>query len=161
MGKSRSGASQSRAAQRRAEAMRYRLTGLSYDGIAKRLGCSRSQAHRLVTKELQELAKQAREDAEAVREMELARLDRLQQALWEQATDDGNHGAVDRLLRVMERRAKLLGLDAPQRVAPTQPDGEQPWAPQYMSEEERAQRVLELLQSAGYDPEGGDGDSGE
>ena len=33
--------------------------------------------------------------------------------------------AIDRMLRIMDRRAKLLGLDMPTKVAPTTPDGEQ------------------------------------
>jgi hypothetical protein len=41
-------------------------------------------------------------------------------------TDDGPKlQAIDRLLRVMERRSKLLGLDAPAKIAQTNPDGTQ------------------------------------
>ena len=36
--------------------------------------------------------------------------------------------AVDRAVKLMERRAKLLGLDAPTKVAPTNPNGDQPYA---------------------------------
>lgn len=32
--------------------------------------------------------------------------------------------AIDRLLKIQERRARLLGLDKPTKVAPTTPDGE-------------------------------------
>jgi hypothetical protein len=35
--------------------------------------------------------------------------------LWPQVAK-GNQGAVDRVLRIMERRAKLLGLDAPTKA---------------------------------------------
>ena len=45
------------------------------------------------------------------RAQELARLDRMQVGLWPQVIK-GNHGAIDRVLRIMERRARLLGLDA-------------------------------------------------
>ena len=39
--------------------------------------------------------------------------------------DDGPRlAAVDRLLKIQERRARLLGLDKPTKVAPTTPDGE-------------------------------------
>lgn len=44
--------------------------------------------------------------------LELRRCDRLINTLWNDATD-GKPGAIDRVLKVMERRAKLLGLDAP------------------------------------------------
>lgn len=36
--------------------------------------------------------------------------------------------AIDRAIKVMERRARLLGLDAPTKVAPTNPDGDKPYA---------------------------------
>jgi hypothetical protein len=45
-----------------------------------------------------------------VRQLELERLDRLLIALWDLATG-GSLGAIDRVLKVMQRRAELLGLD--------------------------------------------------
>jgi hypothetical protein len=48
--------------------------------------------------------------------LELMRLERLHAAVWPQAIR-GDVNAVDRVLRIMERRARLLGLDAPKRVA--------------------------------------------
>jgi len=46
--------------------------------------------------------------------LELKRLDTALNAIFERV-QDGNLEAVDRLLRIMERRAKYLGLDAPTR----------------------------------------------
>lgn len=43
--------------------------------------------------------------------LELQRLDALQAALWNEAAS-GNVAAVDRVLRIMERRARLLNLDS-------------------------------------------------
>ncbi len=38
--------------------------------------------------------------------------------------DDGPRlAAIDRLLKIQERRSKLLGLDKPTKIAPTNPDG--------------------------------------
>lgn len=36
--------------------------------------------------------------------------------------------AIDRAVKLMERRAKLLGLDAPTKVAPTNPNGDKAYA---------------------------------
>ena len=47
--------------------------------------------------------------------MELERLSALDAAHWDKAMQ-GNGEATDRVLRIMERRAKLLGLDAPIKV---------------------------------------------
>lgn len=48
------------------------------------------------------------------------------------------------ILSTVERRCKLLGLDAPTKVAPTNPEGDKPY--QAMSEPELDQRIAELLQ---------------
>ena len=72
-------------------------------------------AHRDVKKHLDEIAQTCTEEAEEVRCIELQRLD----GLWKVAHDKALKGdlpAIDRCLRIQERRAKLLGLDAPQRA---------------------------------------------
>jgi hypothetical protein len=56
------------------------------------------------------LADIVREPAKELLEMELARLDALQLALWNQAIK-GKVQSTDRILAIMRRRAKLLGLD--------------------------------------------------
>jgi hypothetical protein len=48
--------------------------------------------------------------------MELARLDRLQAAVWGDAIA-GDIAAIHTVLKIMERRAKYAGLDAPTRAA--------------------------------------------
>lgn len=49
------------------------------------------------------------------RELELDRLDNLQRTYWQPAVN-GNLRAADFVLRVIDKRAKLLGLDAPLKV---------------------------------------------
>ena len=49
------------------------------------------------------------------RELELDRLDNLQRTNWQPAVN-GNLRAADYVLRVIDKRAKLLGLDAPLKV---------------------------------------------
>ena len=49
------------------------------------------------------------------RELELDRLDNLQRTYWQPAVN-GNLRAADYVLRVIDKRAKLLGLDAPLKV---------------------------------------------
>ncbi|MFW6345241.1 MAG: helix-turn-helix domain-containing protein, partial [Halomonas sp.] len=55
------------AAERRQKALEFRRAGLSFEGIAKQLGISRSQAHRLVTQAMEEIAKEVAQEAELVR----------------------------------------------------------------------------------------------
>lgn len=49
------------------------------------------------------------------RELELDRLDTLQRTFWKSAVE-GNPRSADFVLRVIDKRAKLLGLDAPLKV---------------------------------------------
>jgi Homeodomain-like domain len=124
------------ARQREARAVQLRTAGATYQQIGDRLGCSESRAWRIVQRALDRMV---REPADQLRQLELARLDQL----WIEATkvlhrshitvsngrvaldprtgqpleDDGPVlQAIDRLLKIMERRARLLGLDAPTRV---------------------------------------------
>ncbi len=102
-----------------------RKAGFDYQTIADRLGYrSPSGAHKAVSTALN---KTLREPAKALRQVELERLDALLTGVWS-AARRGNLGAVDRVLKIMDRRAKLLGLDAPTKVAikdwrETLPDG--------------------------------------
>ena len=102
------------AAARRVEALNLRMAGASYRQIGARLGISEAQAHKDVARELDRLAAEAQEAAQQVLALELARLDMAQLAIAQQVRN-GNLGAIDRWLRIGERRARLLGLDAPTR----------------------------------------------
>jgi hypothetical protein len=122
-------------AKRDAEAAQLRAEGKTYDQIAEALDFSdRSLARRSVERAL---AATVREPADELRQLELIRLD----ALWVEAVkvmttehitvnngrvievdgvplkDDGpTLSAIDRLLKIMERRAKLVGLDSATKV---------------------------------------------
>ena len=116
--------------ERRTRALALRRGGMSYRMIADRLrgkdGVPDNYAHTTAYKDvmamLTEETEHQRELADQIRELELQRLDAMLMGLWNDA-QRGNHGAVDRVLRISERRAKLLGLDAPVRTDITS-DGE-------------------------------------
>ena len=109
-----------KAYERQKEALSLRLVGLSYDAIDERLGfANRSGAFRAVQAALK---KTLQEPADELRTLELERLDSMLLPMMAQAKK-GNQGAVDRVLRIMERRAKLLGLDAPTKQEITGSDG--------------------------------------
>ena len=97
------------------KALDLRKKGFTYTQIAAELKCARSTACRYVLSELEYLADQCREEAGQVRDLELQRLDELYLVAWK-AIADGSETAIDRCLRIMERRAKLLGLDAAEKV---------------------------------------------
>lgn len=108
--------------QRQQAALELRRAGQDYREIARKLGCGKTAAHRLVTDAMQECRDQIAGDADELRTEELSRLDGMLAGLWQDARK-GDVAAVDRVLKISERRAKLLGLDAPVRLAHTGNDG--------------------------------------
>jgi len=102
------------AAERQARALGLRKAGHGSATIARALGyASASGAHKAVDTALRALVA---EPAAELRALELARLDELLAGLWAEARR-GNVAKVDRVLKIMQRRADLLGLDAPQRFS--------------------------------------------
>lgn len=96
--------------ERQAAAMELKLNGESYRTIALKLDYrGPSGSHKAVAAYLR---KTLQAPTDELMKIELARLDKLQLRLWPVALA-GELGAVDRVLKIMERRAKLLGLDAP------------------------------------------------
>lgn len=107
---------------RRAESLRLRLAGNDYRTIAAKLGVSVAQAFRDVSAVLQETREQAAEDAAALRELEVARLDKMLAAL-DPRIEDGEPRAIETAIRLSESRRKLLGIDAPTKVETSGPNG--------------------------------------
>ena len=104
-----------RTTEKTLRALELRKQGMTYTQIGEKLGCNRSTACRYVLSELENLADKCREEAVHVRDLELQRLDALYLKAWE-AVEEGDLPSIDRCLRVQERRAKLLGLDAAEKV---------------------------------------------
>lgn len=112
-------------ADRRAFVLAMRKTGATYRKIAAAAvarfgsdalpaGWDERFAFKDILRELSRLRETMGEDAEAIRQVELERLDRLTEAVWSRATA-GDDSAIDRVLKLMDRRARYLGLDAPVR----------------------------------------------
>lgn len=99
------------------QTLELRRAGVSFDDIANRVGYNdRGAAHKAYKRAL---ARTLQEPAAEIRELEQDRLDRLQVAVWAKALR-GDLGAVDRVLRIFERRARLLGLDHSDGIAERQ-----------------------------------------
>jgi len=99
------------AKEREIRALELRKSGATYRAIGESLGITEQGAHKCVMRAIDKLNEKIIEDAVQVRRLELERLDRLFLAIYRTAIQ-GNLDAIDRILRIMTRRAKLLGLDA-------------------------------------------------
>jgi hypothetical protein len=74
------------------------------------MGISVQAAHQLVTLAMRDFRTDTAEAVEEHRQLELARLERIVEIMWPQV-EEGRGDAVDRVLRVAQRKAALLGLD--------------------------------------------------
>lgn len=102
------------------QAAQLRAAGLSYREIGKQMNLDFTWVRELVVRALEEAKYEA---ADVMRTQEGMRLDRLQRSLWPAALS-GDVAAARAVLGVMERRAKLFGLDSPVKV-----EAELSWAP--------------------------------
>lgn len=128
--------------ERTLQALELRKAGLAYTVIADKLGyATRGAAWAAV---MRALKRTLQEPADEVRALEVERLDALYLQMFSRAMK-GDYGAVDRCIKISERRAKLLGLDAPVKVAPTSPDGSE----EYGAAKDTLLRKLSALADSG------------
>ncbi len=109
------------AVQKQRQALQLRLAGVPFAHIAEKLGYrSASGAFKAVSSALE---RTLREPADAVRKLELERLDHFLFRLWP-AIQRGEPAAIGQAVKILERRAKYLGLDAPTVIATGDGDAE-------------------------------------
>jgi NTP pyrophosphatase (non-canonical NTP hydrolase) len=101
---------------RELEALELRKAGATYDQIATRIGITREGSRRAVKRALAALSAECTEVAEEIRSLELERLDAMLLGVWDKARK-GDLLAIDRVLKIQERRARFLGIDQPVRIA--------------------------------------------
>jgi len=90
------------------QCLELRRAGATFEDIAVRLRyTNRSAAYKAYRRAI---ARTLQQPADEIRTLEQDRLDKLLTAVWSAAMR-GNLGAVDRALRISERRSRLLGLD--------------------------------------------------
>ncbi len=149
-----------------------RATGASPTDIAQKYGISTQTVNKAIQRHILQLNQSAVLAYPEILTIELARLDKLQRALWpltqhrRQTLDDGttielqpDPKAVDTVLRIMQQRAKLMGMDITQidlqtATKPTPaPTPTLKGAPQRTNDqqtpEEEAKQLIELSIKAG------------
>jgi lambda repressor-like predicted transcriptional regulator len=101
--------------QRREEIAQLRLKGYSVRHIARQLGMKRSTVQDDLTVVYVRTQESADDAITLERQMSLARLDLLLNGIIDRASS-ADLEAIDRVLKIDHRRAKLLGLDAPAKM---------------------------------------------
>lgn len=117
--------------QRRAEVEKLLCKGWSERRIAAHLGVGKTTVHTDAEAVLDMLRQTQVKGAELVRARELEKLATAETVVLEvleagEVEPDTALKAIDRLVKVQERRAKLLGLDAPERIDATVAEGPSP-----------------------------------
>lgn len=90
-----------------------RRQGLTWDAIAREVGYKDPSGAQVAY--MRASSRVVKEDIDAIRQTESERLDIAQSAIWNQVLA-GDNQSINTLLRIMERRAKLIGLDQPVRI---------------------------------------------
>ena len=99
--------------ERENKILELRRAGTTWAVIAERVGyASPSGAYQAYQRIAQRFI---RPKLEELRDTELDRLDRLQLGVWGKAIT-GDLRAIDAVLRIIDRRARLLGLEAPKEL---------------------------------------------
>jgi hypothetical protein len=96
------------------------VAGFNYRQIAEDMNVSVSTAHDLVKRELNDTHDVTRERITEERQIQVARLEKIVQRCWSRAFPADAKAKLDydgirTMLRAMESKAKLLGLEAPQK----------------------------------------------
>lgn len=143
-----------RVAERRRQVAKLRLAGVrDQRTIARTLGVSLGTINADCRALDAEFRAQAAVDTGLELELQLERLEQLHASVWAKAVR-GDLRAIDAALAVMRRKAKLLGLDAPERrelsgqVSVNEPA-------ELLSDDERRRRLLKIVRDA-YTRVGGD-----
>jgi hypothetical protein len=96
-------------------AVELRAAGTPYQDIAAELAVDRTTAFHYVREGLDRFRGEEIRNADLARKLHLLRLDALLAGQWQKAMR-GDVPATATCLKIMERQARLLGLDAPIRV---------------------------------------------
>lgn len=88
-----------------------RIAGVSARDISLEFGYSTGEVNKLLNEATADLNKDCQELLETARQIEIMRLDAIVNAHWDFKL---NPRSADILLKISDRRAKLLGLDVPQ-----------------------------------------------
>jgi predicted transcriptional regulator len=151
MSKSTTSKERMKAAERRPKVVALRKAGYTQREIASQLGVVVSTVSKDLKFSLEEFRAATAEEIAEMRDIDNARIEEMIKGLWVKAKN-GQVTSIDRMVKLLERRAKLNGLDGVVKIAPTTPDGDNPYRP--MSDEEMAEALADIFKAA-------QGDQGE
>lgn len=133
-------------------ALELRKAGYTLERIRQELGVSIGGVALLIKRGIARLEKLSVEGASEYRRLQLERLDEMLSGCWSQATV-GDLNAIDRVLKIEERRSRLLGLDDQQPIGVDLQKVEAIVSRLLMNEIDITRAALEVSQIGGNLPE--------
>lgn len=139
-----------RATEKHKRALELRIQGVSIQKIADELGYKTYFGAKNAIEV--GLKKTLRPAADKFRALESERIDALMAEMWKYAfnsedipkeTMEIKKAAIETIHKLMGRRAALLGLDMPKAIAPTNPEGTEPYS--QASEDQILERITGAL----------------
>lgn len=97
----------------REQALQLRLAGKTYRAIAKEMNLAQSTVHEHVQIALKEIRESVAEKAGELRDIQIEQADAIIAAHWTKIGESASAGVV---LRAMQRKADLTGIDAPKNL---------------------------------------------
>ena len=107
-------------AKRRQLVLRFKESGMALRAIAEAVTKAGYPCGYVTVKKdidicLEMLKREHIQDMDRIRTIELKRLDTMLESIWQKVLK-GDAAAVDRAIKIQERRSKLLGLEAPTKI---------------------------------------------
>jgi hypothetical protein len=99
--------------------------GKPYSEIAEELGISTSEVSSTLRGVHEDWRQRSLDEHEAWVREELERLEKVEEAAWQSFAVTGRDTALNRVLAAINTRARLLGLNMPDKVANTDPSGQE------------------------------------
>jgi hypothetical protein len=123
------------------QVLMLRRQGHTWDAISQRVGYSSPSSSRDAF--LRASNRIIRDDLNEVRQMEIDRLDIALSAIWHQI-EAGDLLAINTMLKIMDRRSKMLALDAPRRLHVQEVVPE-------VSVEELERKIQQIIDEGGFE----------
>jgi anti-sigma factor RsiW len=160
------GSGVARARDRKANAaIQLRIAGASWAEVAEALGYPTPRAALVATEKALEKELRTEENKTNMRSMAGRRLERMLRGVWAKAIDPEHPEhllAVDKARLIIDRHAKLYGLDAPTEVVVTSPAQEEleKWVSEVIKTKSPQLDEADIFDADWYEEENGDDDEG-
>ncbi len=106
----------------RKRCMELRMGGRDLEAIGRELGISKQAVWYHIVKALEAMRAETTDAAQHYRDMQMVRLERMLDKIWHRV-EIGDEESIATALKLFDRQAKLMGLDAPQKIAQTNLEG--------------------------------------